>query len=279
MVPLWRRPLTRNLILLCTAAVVFSGGLGKVERLLSGVKPGVSLEGVDMGGMLRNEVVRTVKHMAAERRRDPIPARIDQETGQLLTEVNGVEVDIPRTVEDVISAPRGAALKLRLMPVEPPVVYEDLVGLEIQLGEYSTYLMGSWERMENIRLSTRTINNTVIMPGEVFSFNEVVGPRTYERGYKPAPVIVGEAVVLGEGGGVCQTSSTLYNAALESRMEIVERHPHGLPVSYVPPGRDATVSYGDLDMRFRNNRNTAILIKGEVRGHMVHFVILGKKEE
>ncbi|PKM80478.1 MAG: vancomycin resistance protein, partial [Firmicutes bacterium HGW-Firmicutes-13] len=110
-------------------------------------------------------------------------------------------------------------------------------------------------------------------PGQVFSFNRTVGPVTTERGFKFAPVISGGTVIMGLGGGLCQVSSTLYNAVLQAGYQVVERYPHSKPVGYVPRGRDATISY-HLDFKFRNNTDSFVLIKGSIWGGRVQIQLL-----
>ena len=100
----------------------------------------------------------------------------------------------------------------------------------------------------------------MLTPGTIFSFNQVVGEASLNNGFKEAPIIVNEQFVMGAGGGICQVSSTIYNAALDAGLSIIERHNHGLPVSYLPPGLDATVAYDYLDLKFQNNLKTNILI-------------------
>jgi hypothetical protein len=129
---------------------------------------------------------------------------------------------------------------------------------------YTTLLDRSAGRTKNVELSCQAINGLIIQPGQVVSFNQISGPRTKERGYQVAPIFVDRKVVPGRGGGVCQTSSTLYNSVLEAGLEVVERHPHSLPVAYVAPGRDATVSWGGADLQFRNNQEVPVKILARV---------------
>jgi vancomycin resistance protein YoaR len=103
----------------------------------------------------------------------------------------------------------------------------------------------------------------------VFSFNYTVGPRTAAGGYQTAGIIVGKRLVSGIGGGICQTSSTLYNTVLESGLPVLERHTHSLRVGYVPANRDATVSWGTADMKFRNDKPYSIKILAQVYGNYV----------
>src|SRR5690606_13642888 len=111
----------------------------------------------------------------------------------------------------VLQATGGTELKVERVEIVPQLRTEHLAELTKVLGDFSTPVMGSPARVNNIRLSLAAINNTLVLPGEVFSFNGVVGERTPEKGYRSARIILGEAVVPGVGGGICQTSTTLYN--------------------------------------------------------------------
>jgi vancomycin resistance protein YoaR len=109
-------------------------------------------------------------------------------------------------------------------------------------------------RVENLKLSAAAVNGTRVQPGELFSFNETVGPRTSKRGYKPGNVFIQGEKVDKIGGGICQVTTTLYNAAVSAGWHIAERHDHGeSEVSYIEDGKDATVYYGELDLKIRNN--------------------------
>lgn len=130
------------------------------------------------------------------------------------------------------------------------------------IGQYTTHFDSSQiNRTENIRLAAKALDGKRLAPGERFSFNRSVGERNVEAGFKVAQIIEGDAFVPGLGGGVCQVSSTLYNAVLLAQLDILERHQHSLPVNYVPSGQDATVAYGVLDFRFKNNTGKNLLIQ------------------
>lgn len=132
---------------------------------------------------------------------------------------------------------------------------------EKEISNFSTSLSGDENRLENIRISCNTINGKILKDGETFSFNEVVGKPTEEKGYKEADVIIGTKLEKGLGGGNCQVSTTLYNACLNIKeIEIVERNPHKRKVSYVEEGKDASVSYGTLDLKFTNHTGSSIMI-------------------
>jgi len=130
-------------------------------------------------------------------------------------------------------------------------------------------------RMHNIALASSKYHNYILMPGEEFSFNRVVGPRNEKTGYKPANVFISGRVVEETGGGICQASSTLYNAVLLADLEVVERRNHSFIVTYVPLGRDATAYYGGTDLRFVNNTGWPIKILSWVEKNQVNVVFLG----
>ncbi|NLK00685.1 MAG: VanW family protein [Clostridia bacterium] len=138
------------------------------------------------------------------------------------------------------------------------------------IGKYTTYFNKfNKNRTENIHLACKRLNNTVVKPGEIFSFNRATGPRGAANGYKESIIFKGGKKVLEAGGGVCQVSSTLYNAALDAGMKIVERHPHSLYVDYVPVNKDATVYYGYLDFKFKNTTPHCIQVRGDVIGNQL----------
>lgn len=130
-------------------------------------------------------------------------------------------------------------------------------------------------RAQNIRLAADAIYGVVIEPGGVFSFNEVVGDSSAERGYQEAPVIRNGKVAVGDGGGICQVSTALYIAAVKADLDIVERHPHSVVSDYAPIGLDATIVYGQIDLRIRNNTEHDITIYAKAVGQTVDVTIVG----
>lgn len=137
-----------------------------------------------------------------------------------------------------------------------------------RIGRYITsFNNGNKKRTNNIKLATSAINNTVIFPGEKFSFNKVVGKRTAGKGYLPAPVIIRGEFSEDIGGGICQVSSTLFNAVDNAGLQIIQRFSHSRKVSYIPPGRDATVSWYGPDFVFKNKYNQPILIQAKTLGN------------
>ncbi|WP_100407627.1 VanW family protein [Bacillus solitudinis] len=160
-------------------------------------------------------------------------------------------------------------------PLPPRVDSELLAEIRMKrIGQYVTYFNSrNKQRSHNISLASEAINNQVVFPGEVFSFNKIVGKRTKERGYLPAPVIVRGELSEGIGGGICQVSSTLYNAVDYAGLEIVQRYSHSRRVPYVPRGRDATVSWYGPDFVFRNKLNQPILIQSKIYGGQMIVLI------
>lgn len=148
----------------------------------------------------------------------------------------------------------------------------------LPIAQYSTHFDSSLvNRTENILLAAKALDGKLLAPGERFSFNESVGERTAEAGYKEALIIEGNTYTPGLGGGVCQVSSTLYNAVLLAHLEIIERHRHSLPVSYVPSGQDATVAFPGLDFKFRNSTNAVLLIRDLVDKNSLTFQLYEKE--
>lgn len=183
-------------------------------------------------------------------------------------------IDIFNNCEDSCSIP--------LEVLSPNVTTND-IGTEAfpdLLGSFSTtYSTRNTNRSTNIRLASEKVNGTVIMPDEVFSYNTTVGKRTAAAGFKSAAVYAGGEVTTGIGGGICQVSSTLYNAVLLANLEIVERHNHGFNPGYVPASRDATVSWGGPDFKFKNNRTYPVKIVCSGTGGTINFKIFGLLEE
>lgn len=144
-----------------------------------------------------------------------------------------------------------------------------------KLSSYSTNYGGTAARVNNVQLATSRINGYEMLPGEEFSYDKTILPRRSSNGYQAAPVYVGNKVESGMGGGICQPSSTLYCAALYANLEITERHNHSLLVSYLPPGLDATIAEGVLDLKFKNNTPYPIKIAASASGGTVTFSIWG----
>ncbi len=184
-------------------------------------------------------------------------------------------------LEKAIKNTDGDVIKVPAKIIQPSKTSDELHStvLAHELGKYTTdYSSSSVDRAYNIKLACEKINGYVMAPGEEFSYNDVVGPRTIERGFRIANVYVGNTVQPGIGGGICQVSSTMYNSVVFADLEITSRRNHTLPVSYVPLGRDATVSYGSIDFKFKNNTDMPIEIKAVAEGGLNTITIIGTDE-
>lgn len=177
----------------------------------------------------------------------------------------------------------GKVIEYNLTVVEPKVKTSDIKWdlYEYKISSYTTYFSTSDpNRVNNLRVALNLLNGKVIMPGETFSYNSVVGGATAAQGFKAAATFVGGRVVREVGGGICQTVSTLYNTALLANLEIVQRKPHSLPVAYVPGSRDATVYYPSIDFKFKNTREYPIKIVTSFNsGGSLSISLYGTKEE
>ena len=206
------------------------------------------------------------------------------ETGktEVHTHVNGVDFAISIDEAKEILAEDKQEYTIPLKITVPDKTIADL-GEEAfpdELATYSTrYDPTNKNRSNNIAISTEKIDGTIIMPGETFSYNQTVGERTIAEGYKEAGAYAGGRVVQDVGGGICQTSSTLYNAALLANLEIVDRSNHQFLTSYVDAGRDATVAWGSIDFQFKNTRTYPIKIEATAKNGVCTMSIYGIKEE
>jgi vancomycin resistance protein YoaR len=167
------------------------------------------------------------------------------------------------------------------LPVEefiPKLTTEKVAswGIKKQVAGFATrFNVANTNRVKNIELAAGKLDGHIVMAGEEFSFNKIVGTRGVREGYTEAPVIIDGKLVPGVGGGVCQVSSTLYNALLLADLKASKRNHHSMPVSYLPIGRDAAVAYDYLDLRFRNTSGTALLFKTSVEGDKLRVAIFG----
>ena len=196
-------------------------------------------------------------------------------------EVEGVDFDV-EVAKKMIEAENKEEYIIQLKITKPKVTI-DQIGPEAfpdQLSTFKTrYDASDKDRTTNLILACKKLDGKVIMPGETFSYNATLGPRSTATGYKNAKVYENGEVVDGIGGGICQISSTLYNAALMADMEIVERRNHQFVTSYVGAGRDATVVYGLTDFKFKNTRKYPIKLKASSTGGIATIAIFGIKEE
>jgi vancomycin resistance protein YoaR len=218
-------------------------------------------------GLKESQVMEKIKKLSIKINKAAKDAKLDEDNWELdQKEKLGVKLNEEKTLEMIFKAKEGDNVKYITEPVLPDITYKSLKENVVEIGTYTTKIFDLKQaRMNNIILAADWLNNEKVLPGEIFSFNDVLGKRTKAKGYKKAPIIIktqnGAKKDMGLGGGICQISSTLYNAIPTNGIEVIERYPHSKKVGYVPLGQDATVSYNSKDFKFRNSRENPIMIK------------------
>ena len=204
-------------------------------------------------------------------------ASYDAASGSIVPEQFGADFDVAAAQAALDGAAPGETVSVPAVIEEPEVTASDLKMLLFQdvLGEARTHVSGSAGRIGNVKLSAKLINGIVLNSGDTFSYNDSVGKRTEARGFKPAPAYVKGETVDEVGGGICQTSSTLYLACLLSNMEITERYAHRYVPAYIDWGMDATVSWGGPDYKFTNNTLYPVKIVTEYSKGYLTIKLLG----
>ncbi len=196
----------------------------------------------------------------------------------VFADVTGVDFDVDKAKSVIEENPMQEEYSIDLDYTKADVTVNDL-GKEAfpdLISRFSTkYATSNVDRTTNLRLAANKINGTVVMPGEIFSYNKVVGKRTIAAGYKNAAIYQDGGVVDGLGGGICQISTTLYNAAIAANMEIETRRNHMFVPSYAEGGKDATVVWGSIDFKFKNRRDYPIKIEASVNGGVAEVKIYG----
>ncbi|WP_042454169.1 VanW family protein [Neobacillus dielmonensis] len=203
----------------------------------------------------------------------PKDASLD-ERGTIIPEQLGTQIYRQVLTEQLYSYyfnRQQSQIEVPMITAYPKVDSELLSDINsMRIGRYVTsYNPYNKNRSVNIKIATKAINNYVVFPGETFSFNKIVGKRTEDRGYMRAPVIIRGEVDEDIGGGICQVSSTLYNAVDNAGLKIIQRYSHSRKVPYIPPGRDATVSWYGPDFVFKNSYDQPILIRARTLGGML----------
>lgn len=211
------------------------------------------------------------------------PARVTFENGTIVRrpEISAYELDKEQLASATESAIRDHLDSIELPLKEAPKTMpdEELAKIKDVVAEYSTHFPSyQTSRNTNIRLAAAKLNGVVLMPGQQVSFNKTVGERTVKDGYKTAPVLKNGKHDTGIGGGICQVSTTLYNASVLSDLNIVRRQNHSIPSVYVPVGRDATVDWPSLDLVIANSYDFPIAISSTFQSGKITFRILGQKD-
>ena len=197
----------------------------------------------------------------------PINASFDSESKKVIDGKNGYGFDLATAKKKISEAKAGATIEIVLQVLSPDIdaktltsrLYKDI------LATYTASADSNADRNTNLRLACEAVNGTILYPGDIFSYNDVLGKRTAEKGYKPGPIYKGDETVMGIGGGICQVSSAIYYCAMMSDLEILMRKNHGFAASYVPLGMDSTISWGSIDFRFQNNSAYPIRIEATAK--------------
>ncbi len=202
---------------------------------------------------------------------------LNMETYEVIPGAFGYHFDMEKARKLVDAAEYGKTVYISMEFLEPEIFGDDVYFRDV-LGYCETKHTDDENRNNNLRLACEAMDGLILQPGEVFSYNDTLGPRTKERGYLRAGAYSGWELVQSYGGGICQGSSTIYGAALYADLEIVQRRNHGYKVGYVEPGLDATVNWGGPDFQFRNSTHFPIKIAAEVSDGFVKVSILGTEE-
>lgn len=232
------------------------------------------------------EARRRLRRLFGALERRAVDARLlVSATGRLTIEPSrdGIALDMDELVADLDEAAAGdgrRSVHVAVVAVRPKLTTEEAErnGLASQGSQFVTYFdVHNAARVRNIARAAGLADGTVIAPGATFSLNQTLGPRSVNRGFDYAPVIAGDGVLRqGVGGGICQYATTLFNAAFFAGLPIVERHAHGLFIDHYPVGRDATVSWGGPDLKFRNDTGAPLTLRSWVRGNALTVVLVGK---
>lgn len=255
------------------------------KRYMDSINVRLNKRDVDLGfSYEKANITKFLDNISKEIDKDPVDATIRLVSGkfQITDEKPGSMLNKEKAIEMIafnIDTKSIETIELPVEAIEAQIKKSDLSNITDKLGEFSTsFNAGNQSRTYNIKLATKSVTDVLVKPGETFSLNKTIGPRLAKFGYKTAKIIINNEYVDGIGGGICQVSTTLYNAALLSNLKIVERKNHSLPSDYISMGRDATISGDYIDMKFMNTTKYPLYIYGEVKGSQVRFSIYGKNE-
>lgn len=260
------------------------GFIGKYKN----IKKGIDREFYTETSLKADSFNKFLKVIEKEQNKSPVNATVDHDwSGFLITpheigrKINGDALNksiieaIDNSVDD-----GDIIVNADFNKVFPKIMEDDLKSINTKIASYTTsFINSSFGRCRNIEMAAKYIDNTIIMPGDEFSFNKVVGATTPGKGFEYAKVIKNGAFIDEIGGGVCQVSSTLYNAVLKSNLYITERKNHSKIISYVPMGQDAMIAYGASDFKFKNNYSYPILLEVIVKNKEITFNIFSNEEE
>lgn len=225
-------------------------------------------------------VTNKIKELENEFYVEPKNATMKKTNGNFVIEkgVNGIKLNVEETSKAVctlLDSKTGGEVQVITEQAEPKYNEDSFANAKSVIGTFSTNYSGGGGRVTNMEIAASKINGTVLYPGDVFSTNDCFGPSTAENGYKPAPTIIGGKLVDDLGGGVCQVSSTLYNAILLAELDIVERQNHSLKVGYCDYGFDATLAGDYIDLKFKNSTDAPLYMESHLTNNQVVVTIYG----
>jgi vancomycin resistance protein YoaR len=257
----------------------------KIDALLEEIYNGEPKESytLDTEG-LEDEIQTEVKAIADQwdvAAKNGSISGFDKATGKFTYagEQNGIVIDQDKLTADILAQLKAknfqAVIEATGNEVAPKITEAQAKELYKVIGTYTTTTTANKDRNKNIELASSALNGLILQPGEEFSFNKTTGERSLAKGYRPAGAYVNGVLVEEPGGGVCQVSSTLYNAVVFAGLTTTERHAHSYEPTYVTPGEDAMVSYGGPDMKFINNSSSAIAIRTSFADRSLKISIVG----
>ena len=193
---------------------------------------------------------------------------------------DGLELNVPQAARAILRAatrPTNRVARLTVVRATPErsTAAALAMGIDRRMSSYKTYYSGTSDRITNLQLGVQALDGTLVAPGGTFSLNDAIGERTIERGFRSAPVIIGNEFAEEVGGGTSQVATTAFNAAWEAGLRITERHPHSLYISRYQLGRDATVYWPSLDLKFVNDTKKWVLVKGFAESDGISIAIYG----
>jgi vancomycin resistance protein YoaR len=279
------RLLARRIVSAPVQLVRGSAGLGVTRRQLAQmlVLPADGLGQIVLGGHAANAYFARLDRKLA---RPAADARfvVDGAHVSIVSSHTGIAVDVPRTAASLLAAAERRAH--RVAHIEEAVVQPKrttaqarAMGISGIVGSYETFFGGIANRIHNVELVAHLVDGTLIAPGATFSFNATTGARTAEKGFVAAPVIINGELQTGLGGGVCQVSTTVFNAAYVAGLPITQRTNHALYISHYPLGRDATVNYPDTDLKFVNDTPHWLLLRTFVTSSSLAVNLYGAPQD
>ncbi|MDD3303385.1 MAG: VanW family protein [Clostridia bacterium] len=263
-------------------------GKNLVNKFANSYVSGNNDTNITLAIVQKKPIAINVEEVYGKVKRDAKDAYIDETVSpiKLVSEVVGFDFNVEElkaVIEKEENKAEGKVIEFDLKVIEPKVKLADITYklYKDKLAGLTTYFdAGQAARANNLKIALNYLNGKIIMPGETFSYNAAIGDTTVAKGYQEAATFKGGGVVNELGGGICQTTSTLYDVALMANMQIVQRHQHGLPVGYVKPSLDATVYSPNLDFKFKNTRKYPVkIVTSYSSGGSLNISIFGTKEE